>query len=168
MSFRFFLAASLLALDQVTKWLAASYLAPFSAWAWKYPYGGIGVFKDFLGIEFSIVYQTNTGAAWSLFADYPQTLLFFRIIFIAVLLIYMLRMPKQSFSKLPLLLILTGAVSNVIDALWHGYVIDMLHFVLWGYSFPTFNVADSLICLGAFLYFFTASYDSKTQIQRSH
>jgi signal peptidase II len=150
-----------LLLDQATKYFAANYLSPFKYWSWKYPYGGIGVFKNFLGIEFSLVYQTNTGAAWNLFADFPEALLSFRVVFIAVLLVHCYRLPQGSFSLLPLTLIITGALSNVIDSLWYGHVIDMLHFVLWGYSFPTFNLADSLICSGAFLYFVMSRYDSK-------
>jgi len=48
----------------------------------------------------------------------------------------------------PFALILTGAVGNVLDYFVYGHVIDMLHFVLWTYDFPVFNIADSLITLG--------------------
>ncbi len=50
---------------------------------------------------------------------------------------------------LPYTLILSGALGNMTDRLRHGYVVDFVH-VHWkdAWSYPIFNVADSLICIG--------------------
>ena len=48
-----------------------------------------------------------------------------------------------------LTLVLGGALGNVIDRVWHGYVIDFLDFHYAGWHFPSFNVADSAITIGA-------------------
>jgi signal peptidase II len=61
-------------------------------------------------------------------------------------------------AALGLSLILGGAIGNLIDRLWHGYVIDFLDFH-WQFlsllfqqgHFPAFNIADSAITVGAIL-----------------
>ena len=50
-----------------------------------------------------------------------------------------------------LTLILGGAIGNAVDRLIHGYVVDFLQFHWGGWAFPSFNVADSAITLGAIL-----------------
>ena len=49
-----------------------------------------------------------------------------------------------------------GALCNILDYFFYGHVIDMLHFVFWGYDYPVFNVADSFICIGVFWLFFAS------------
>jgi signal peptidase II len=115
-----------------------------------YPYGGIAVFKNFLGIEFSINYLTNRGAAWGVLADYQVYLLAFRIMLIVAMIVYFFRYNQNPSWKFPLSLIITGAIGNVIDYFAYGHVVDMLHFVLWGYDFPVFNIADSAVTIGIF------------------
>ena len=70
----------------------------------------------------------------------------------------LLRHGSQKLFGWALTLILGGAVGNVIDRLVHGYVVDFLQFhwdflrpIWWQGNFPTFNVADSAITLGAIL-----------------
>lgn len=142
----------LIGLDQLVK--LATYLnLPLVSHRLGYPYGGIAVFKDMMGVEFSIVHATNTGAAWSMFQDYPSLLLYARIILIAAISLYLYFTYRE---KIPLswILILSGAISNVIDHFIYGHVIDMFHFILWGYDYPVFNVADSMIVIGAVLLIF--------------
>jgi signal peptidase II len=51
-----------------------------------------------------------------------------------------------------ILVVLTaGALGNMIDRMFHGYVIDFLYFKL--INFPIFNVADCYVCISAFLFF---------------
>jgi signal peptidase II len=114
----------------------------------SYPYGGVGVFKDFLGIEFSLVYTKNTGAAWGLFQEYQIALLVLRSVFVLGLFIYVFFYNKDRAYDWPFTLILAGAVGNILDYFLYGHVIDMFHFILWGYDYPVFNVADSAIFVG--------------------
>jgi signal peptidase II len=137
-----------LILDQVTKGLVYTYLPVIDSSFYWYPYGGIGVFKNFAGIEFSINHMTNTGAAWGVLGNYQLPLIILRIGLIAGLLIYLFYFNQHSSWQLPLILIIAGASGNVIDFFVYGHVVDMFHFVLWGYDFPVFNLADSAISIG--------------------
>lgn len=139
-----------MALDAFSKFWIQSNL-PLMRNELYYPYGGIGFFKDFHGIEFSLVHATNKGAAWGAFSEHSHLLLFFRIILISFLLYYYFKQTSL-FVQLPLALIISGAIGNVIDIFLYGHVIDMFHFIFFGYDYPVFNVADSAIFIGVFLY----------------
>jgi len=145
-----FFAFALFLLDQVTKLLTHLYIPLMSRSAPRYPYGGVPLFKNFLGIEFSLSHTTNKGAAWGAFADSQVYLLLFRIVFIAGVVIYLTFFNKKGRLFAPLLLVVTGAISNVLDFFAYGHVVDMLHFVFWGYDYPVFNVADVMIFVGIF------------------
>ena len=125
-----------------------------------YPYGGIGVFENlFGGIDFSINYIQNTGAAWGMLSGFSSFLFIFRII-LCIPLVYLL---YKRDTKIAFLMILAGALGNIIDFAFHGFVIDMFHFSFWGYSFPVFNIADSLIFLGVFVHIFMPWKDSSNK-----
>ena len=97
----------------------------------------------------------NTGAAFSFLADASGWQRWFFIglgIAAAVFIVYMLkRHGSQRLFAWALALILGGALGNVIDRALHGYVVDFLDFHLRGRHFPSFNIADSAITLGAAL-----------------
>jgi signal peptidase II len=48
-----------------------------------------------------------------------------------------------------LALVLAGAIGNLIDRLVFGYVIDFFHLFYQNWHYPAFNIADSVICIGA-------------------
>lgn len=104
---------------------------------------------------FNLVLAFNAGAAFSFLSDESgwQRWLFSGIsIFASVLIIYLLR--KHFLEKLfciSLSLILGGALGNLWDRIALGYVVDFLDFHYGSYHWPAFNVADSAICVGAFL-----------------
>jgi signal peptidase II len=54
---------------------------------------------------------------------------------------------KKKISNLALIFILSGAISNLLDRLYNGCVIDFIDLKIW----PVFNLADVFICLGVFL-----------------
>jgi len=138
----------LFTLDFVTKLATHFYLPLMSRQMLWYPYGGIGVFRNVLGIEFSIVHATNQGAAWGVFADYQLVLTVLRVLFVGALISYAWLYHQKSRAKVPLMLIICGATANIIDYFIYGHVVDMFHFVFWGYDYPVFNVADSTIFIG--------------------
>ncbi len=125
----------------------------------SYPYGGFGIFKNFFGVEFSIVHATNKGAALGMFADFQTYLIGFRILLIAGLILYLLFYNKNKNVILPMILVAFGAFGNILDYFLYGHVVDMLHFVFLGYSFPVFNVADTAICIGIFWLLIATSFD---------
>jgi signal peptidase II len=135
-------------IDIITKYYVFHYVSKMNFAYPFYPYGGIGVFHDFLGIDFSINLVENTGAAWGVFSMYPFILFFIRVLIISGLVFYLLIFNKDTRKEIPLLLIITGAMGNVLDFIFYRKVIDMFHFNFWGYSYPVFNIADSLITVG--------------------
>jgi len=105
---------------------------------------------------FNIVRAHNTGAAFSFLAGASGWQRWFFVGLGAVAAVFIIWMlcshGGQRMFALALSLILGGAVGNVVDRLQHGYVVDFIQ-VHWGnqYFFPSFNVADSAITLGAIL-----------------
>ena len=104
---------------------------------------------------FNIVRVHNTGAAFSFLAGAAGWQRWFFIglgTLAAVFIVWMLgRHGSQRLFALALALILGGAVVNVIDRLLHGYVVDFIQVHHRGWYFPSFNIADSAITLGALL-----------------
>jgi len=127
-----------------------------------YPYGGIPVFSNFIGIEFSLVHAINKGAAWGMFADHQNLLMSVRIILIALVISYAIFINKNRQYDIPFTLLISGALGNILDYFLYGHVVDMFHFVLWGYDYPVFNVADASICIGIiWLIFFSSPNNNK-------
>lgn len=97
----------------------------------------------------------NTGAAFSFLAGASGWQRWFFIglaIVVAVAILVWLRQidpRRQRMLAIGLSLILGGALGNMIDRVWLGYVIDFIRFYWPGGDFPAFNVADSSISVGA-------------------
>lgn len=106
--------------------------------------------------NFTLAY--NTGAAFS-FLDHAsgwQNIALGGLAFIVSLsIIYWLyKLPANNkIMNIALCLILAGALGNAWDRILYGYVIDFLSFHWGDWYFAIFNIADTAICLGAFLLF---------------
>lgn len=109
---------------------------------------------------FNLVRAHNTGAAFSFLADAAGWQRWFFIglgIVASVFIVWMMRShPTQKLFCFAVSMIMGGALGNVIDRLLHGYVVDFLQFrfgflepIFRGGYFPSFNLADSAITLGA-------------------
>jgi signal peptidase II len=104
---------------------------------------------------FNLVRAHNSGAAFSFLAGATGWQRWF-FVAIGVLasgfIVWMLRShPTQKLFCFAVTMILGGALGNVIDRLLHGYVVDFIQLHWRGWYFPSFNVADSAITLGAAL-----------------
>lgn len=135
------LALVIVALDQLTKALILQH----------YQLGDSTPVTSF----FNIVRVHNPGAAFSFLAWASGWQRWFFIalgLAASVFIVWLLRRHgHESLFAAALSLILGGAVGNVIDRVWHGYVVDFLDFHAGGRHFPAFNLADSAITLGAIL-----------------
>lgn len=111
---------------------------------------------------FNLVRVHNTGAAFSFLAGGSGWQRWFFIglgVVASGFIVWMMRShPTQKLFCLAVSLIMGGALGNVIDRLLHGYVVDFLQFrfrllqpVFTGGYFPSFNLADAAITLGATL-----------------
>ncbi len=105
---------------------------------------------------FSWTLAYNTGAAFSFLADGGgwQRWLFalIAIVVSGVLVVWLKRLGRNdTWLAVALALVLGGALGNLYDRLMHGVVIDFLDFHVRGWHYPTFNLADTAICIGAML-----------------
>ncbi len=140
------IACALFALDMWLKAFTHEHIPRMNFHLSTFPYGGIGVFHNWLGVDFSINHITNVGAAWGVLGAHRELLLSLRIVMIVILGVYLGFYNKVASRKLPLVLIFTGACANVVDYFFYGHVIDMFHFNFWGHSFAIFNIADAMVC----------------------
>jgi len=104
---------------------------------------------------FNLVRVHNTGAAFSFLAGASGWQRWFFVglgAAAAVFIVWLLRSHGgQRLFATALALILGGALGNVVDRLLHGYVVDFIQVHYGGWYFPSFNVADSAITVGAAL-----------------
>ncbi|MDR3113059.1 MAG: signal peptidase II [Endomicrobium sp.] len=134
----------LIILDQLTKYFAAAFI----------PYGSFINIMPFFNF-FNLTNVQNTGAAFSMF----QGRNFLFIIFIAVFLVAIAVWLYKNYNKISTLqkyafsLILAGGVGNLIDRIFRAAVVDFLDFGINALRWPSFNIADSCICIAAGLIF---------------
>ncbi len=113
-----------------------------------------------------IVYLENEGAAFSLLHDAGgwQRWFFIGLALIVSLMLMAwlrkLRGSEQIVLAIGLSLVLGGALGNVIDRVWHSYVIDFIYFHWKDWYFPAFNIADSAITIGAGCLLVDAFYET--------
>jgi signal peptidase II len=98
----------------------------------------------------------NSGAAFSFLSDASGWQRWFFItlalLVVVVLITWLYRLPRNQVRlALALSLVLGGAVGNLIDRVYYGYVIDFIDVYYASWHWPTFNIADSAITVGAAL-----------------
>ncbi len=103
---------------------------------------------------FNFTYARNYGAAFSFLGDAGgwQRWLFtaIAIVVTCVLSVWLSRLkPTQLKLSLALVLIIAGAIGNLIDRSLYGYVVDFLHVYYQQWHYPVFNIADCAITIGA-------------------
>jgi len=137
------LAASIVAVDQLTKaWLVAN-VAP-------------GEVVPVVGDYVRLVFGRNSGALFGLFGD---SALLFGVISIAVvglIIGYHARSGRSAYLSVTLGLLLGGAIGNLIDRLRLGYVVDFVDIGIGALRWYTFNVADAAISCALLLLVLTA------------
>ncbi|MGQ0286460.1 signal peptidase II [Pasteurellaceae bacterium 22721_9_1] len=103
---------------------------------------------------FNLTYARNTGAAFSFLADHAGWQKYFFIalaLVISAILIYFLKKNTalQKLQNAAYALIIGGALANMADRAYHGFVVDFFDFYWQDWHYPIFNVADIAICIGA-------------------
>ncbi len=129
-------------LDQVTKYWALNHLILYQPKA------------VFPGFNWTLAY--NTGAAFSFLhsagAWHHGFFLMLGLLMSVILVIWMLKTPPKCHQQwFGLSLILGGALGNVVDRIHLGFVVDFIDWYYQSYHWPAFNIADSAICMGAFV-----------------
>ena len=97
---------------------------------------------------FAITPAHNYGAAWSILYGHRWLLIIISIILLIGLYFVLIRNKKMSkYEEVTFGLLIGGIFGNLVDRIIYGYVIDYLEFNIFGYNFPIFNLADSLIVI---------------------
>ena len=124
---------------------------------------------------FSLTHVYNTGAAFSFLASQSgwQSYLFLAIAAVVSIgiIAYLAKIPMQSkATAVSLNLVLGGAIGNAIDRVFHSHVVDFISvYVKDVFNYPAFNIADSAICVGAFLLVVISIFakDPKIEVDKS-
>ena len=112
-----------------------------------------GARQDFLPGFLNFRYVQNTGAAFSFFENGTAFFAVFTSIVLVAMTVILFRVRKRNIRLLnvAIMLIIAGGIGNLIDRIARGFVVDMFEFDF--ISFPIFNFADVLICVGTGLLF---------------
>ena len=140
------LSAFVIGLDQLTKVIVLDALQPYV----PHP-----VIPGFLNWTLAF----NTGAAFSFLADQQgwQRWVFtgIAIVVSAILTSWLARTSRKEWrTALPLAMVIGGALGNLIDRVRFGHVTDFIQVYYREWAFPSFNIADSAISIGAVLLVF--------------
>ncbi len=131
-SYSLLLISFIVLLDQITKYLARTYINPLES-------------IQLLPI-LNLVSVRNQGAAFGMFRSLGNN--FFIIISVAAILfmLWVIVTAKEDYRVFSLLA--GGAIGNLIDRLTLGYVVDFIDVTVSGHHWPAFNVADSALTIG--------------------
>lgn len=156
-AFHALLCVVLVVLDQLTKYFARLNLSDGN---------------DFIIIKgvFRLTFLKNTGAVWGIFSGHVNSAVVLTVVSIIILVFVLLMYFKTGYTKkyrlirIIMVLIVAGAIGNLIDRIAFGYVTDFLYFEL--INFPVFNVADcyiTLSCVAAVILMLTKYRDDEME-----
>ncbi len=139
----------ILLLDQITKQLVRANLA----------YGAsVPVIDGF----FDLVYVRNDGAAWNMLSGHGLILIFISLAVLVLLFVYRRSFLQDQLSHRILLGLLVGGIAgNLVDRIRFGWVTDFLDFHIGTHHYPSFNVADSAICIAIGVYLIASVLEKK-------
>ena len=100
---------------------------------------------------FSLTYVKNTGVAFSMIEGYVWLIIIATIIILFMLFKYIKDGINSNIELVSYGFILGGAIGNLIDRIFYGYVVDFFDFTIFSYQAPIFNVADIFIVVGVFM-----------------
>jgi signal peptidase II len=145
--------------DQVTKWAIVEWVSLYE----KIP----------LNSFINLTHQRNTGAAFSFLADAGGWQRWFFVALATgvsaaiVVWLWRIRNEGQAVLAAGLALVLGGAVGNLIDRITLGYVTDFIQVWFGNWPFPSFNIADAGISVGAAFLIIDAIFFSGREAEQS-
>lgn len=122
---------------------------------------------------FNLTHVHNRGAIFGFFSQSGSQLVYYLLMlasFVALCLViyyFFKTSAKETFSEISLSLILAGALGNLIDRIFRGYVIDFLDFKVREWHWPSFNIADSCVSIGALFLIFILFFKRRSTCSQS-
>lgn len=152
-------AGAVFMIDQTTK-------------AWAIRRLRFGDVKEVIPNFLNFAYAQNTGAAFSIFDSHGDTgrwgLSVVALVAAVLVLYFFWRTPRSDDRILgSLALLLAGIVGNVTDRIRLGFVVDFIDVQFGSWHYPTFNVADMAICIGAGLLILDMFFSKKKEMKES-
>ncbi len=139
----FLLVLVMMALDQLSKFIVLKVIPLYTH---------VRVIPGF----FDLTHVRNRGAIFGFFAQSGNRLIHYLLLAaslaaLGMIIYYFFKTSsRDTLLKFSLSLVLAGALGNLLDRIFRGYVIDFLDVYIKNRHWPTFNVADSCISVGAF------------------
>jgi signal peptidase II len=152
-------AALVVVADQVTKWAIVEWVALYE----RVP----------LNSFINLTHQRNTGAAFSFLANAGGWQRWFFVVLatvvsvVIVVWLWRIRNERQAVLGAGLALVLGGAVGNLIDRFNYGFVTDFIQVWIGDWAYPSFNIADVGITVGAALLIIDALFFSGREEKKS-
>ena len=107
----------------------------------------------------------NTGGPWSLFDSHIEVFVIITfVIFLLEFLYFKKRPMKHPLEKISVMLINAGAIGNLFDRIFRGYVVDMIEVTFIEY--PVFNFADICVVSGAILFCIYMFFDKSEKSEK--
>jgi signal peptidase II len=132
-SFLFFL------IDRIIKLIFVSFIA-------------LGQVNNVITNFFYLTNVHNYGAAWSILNGNRLFLIVVSLLALVIIYKYFVEKEKLNNTKVILFsLLFGGIIGNLYDRIFLGYVVDYLGFIIFGYKFPIFNLADTFIVISVIL-----------------
>ena len=109
-----------------------------------------------------LLYIKNTGISFGILSGKVYIIICFSIIIIGYMIYEFIR-SNNKLHLISVILILSGALGNLIDRVFRGYVVDFISFSFFGYEASIFNLADSFITIGVILYIINILMEGKNE-----
>jgi len=138
--------------DQLTKWAIVEWVPLYS--------------KVAINSFINLTHQKNSGAAFSFLADAGGWQRWFFVVLasgvsvVVAVWLWRIRNAGQTVLSAGLALVLGGAIGNLVDRILLGHVTDFIQVWFGSWAFPSFNVADAGISVGAALLIIDALFFS--------
>ena len=134
--------------DQISKYLVTSTLSK----------NGLILIPNFL----KFIYIKNTGISFGMLSG-NQIIIIILTVLIVIYLIYELLNNNNKKLFISSILIIGGALGNLIDRVFRTYVVDFISFTLFGKEMAIFNLADIFITFGVIVYFYNLLMEGKNE-----
>ncbi|ALX47399.1 signal peptidase II [Lentibacillus amyloliquefaciens] len=147
----YILALLVIAIDQLSKWVVVKTMELGEQ---------ITVIDNF----FYLTSHRNSGAAWGILQGQMGFFYVITVVVVIGLIYFMQKYARESkLLAIALSLILGGAIGNFIDRLFMKEVVDFFDFIIFGYDYPIFNIADSALVVGVILVIIITIIDERKE-----
>ncbi len=117
---------------------------------------------------FNLVYVRNPGAAWGMLGGQQVILILLSVVVLVMLTFFHRRVLNPTTDhRIALGLMIGGILGNLIDRIKLGWVTDFLDFHMGTHHWPSFNVADSAICIAVSLYLLSSLWHTRHPLKNS-